>query len=298
MDGEAAGRRRTRQLSGGRQPRQKSARRRAAATARRRRGRSGAGMAQDRARRVSGGGVPPSGVSRRRQPGRRSTDRGRVPQRRGHGALPFRGADGEPADRLDVFTIADLLGAGCRRRSLSVRPVRVRRLLRRGSPAADRADRVEGGDARCEGATRARSRNAAGRRHPLPVHARRRRRRCVAPAHRRARERARASRVLVHRPEAAVGLVRRPERRPQHGRRRGLAGRIAGSRCDGRGHAGARAVAQRATRRRQRLLHVGNAAEGNRGGTLYGDHGGRSGAAVDSRSRGRLVRRQGHGPRE
>ena len=63
-------------------------------------------------RELPGGGVPAPGLPRGRQPRRRPADRRVAAQGRRDRAVPLRRADGETPGRVELFTLAGLLGAG------------------------------------------------------------------------------------------------------------------------------------------------------------------------------------------
>ncbi len=123
--------------------------------------------------------------------------------------------------------------------------------------------------------------------HSLRLHPRRRRRGCVAPAHREPRDRDGASRAVVRRP-APSALLPRTEERPRDRGRRRRARRNGDRRRAGRGEAHPGPVAERPPGGRERLLHVGHGAQGSAGRFVDRHHGCRSRAAERSASQRRV----------
>ena len=287
------GGRRARQLPAAREPRQKALDDRA----RPRRNRKTRdepdwqSATEGRPRQLSGRRVSAPGLPRRRDPGRRFGALAGAPLK---GVVTARYLFGAPMEkrpvawtysRTPVFTrrrqrcatripASRFTFVGCcderRRRSGTARRRRAATLDAQGTVALDLETPPSDG---C----------------PYQYTRRRRRRGRVAPAHRRPRQLRRSSGAVVRRAAAAVP-VRRSERRAEHRRRRRGAGRHAGGRR-ARWTLIARrsAVAQRAPRRRKRLLHVGHGTQGSRGRPLHGDDRRRSGAARRFRSRRRIV---------
>ena len=120
------------------------------------------------------------------------------------------------------------------------------------------------------GQLRADARDRGQGRRALRLHARRGRRGRVAAAHRQPREPRRPSRAVVHRHQAAAAVQRAARRTEDRARRRRARRQARAGRHDRR-EADAGAVAERAARRRQRFLWVGDRAEGSARGRVEAD---------------------------
>ena len=300
MDLQAARRRRARQLSGRRRASTRKRwtmgrRRRPRATTRKRRRPS----ARDRPRRLSRRGVSPAGLPRRCDPDRRSGDRGSPLK----GVVTARYLFGAPMVKRPIawsYSRAPVLFAPAAvDEQVPGRSVRVRRLLRRQQPPAAGTDLGEERGARREGTARARSarrgRATASRINTRSKATSRTCRASTSPG---------APRFLVHPASWYIGLQRPSGSfvEQKDGLKTAVVAvspmGVAGARRQGRRHARAGAVEQRAARRGQRLLHVGHRAQGDRSRTLHRHDRRRSGAALDSADRRRFVHAEGHRARD